>query len=110
MLCYVMLCDVNPENCFFLHMHMHLSASNVCIIYEKTKGKFPWSGLGKQNIKNIKVHLFHSSCKPNFSFHFHWFIFIWDARISSSFTTDTLNLLIVLLIVFLIEEHVHPGS
>ena len=47
-------------------MYVHLSAY-VCLIYEKTNS-FVRSELGKQNIKNKKVHLLLSLYNPNFSF------------------------------------------
>ena len=90
-------------------MYVHLSAY-VCLIYEKTNS-FVRTELGKQNIKNKKVHLLLSLYNPNFSFisiGSFWYgmhLFLVNLRLINS-----LHLLILLLIGFLIEEHMHPGS
>ena len=75
------------------------------------KDKFFCSELGKQNIKNKKVHLLPSVYNPNFSFiSIGSFWYGMHLFLVNLLLINSLHLLILLLIVFLIEEHMHPGS
>ena len=75
------------------------------------KDKFFCSELGKQNIKNKKVHLLLSVYNPNFSFiSIGSFWYGMHLFLVNLLLINSLHLLILLLIVFLIEEHMHPRS